>query len=190
VNCQREISHKFWARLLCVHSVGNSARARRTITQSGKPSSTAMVAIVLVPSCPSTSLTSVAAVDCLVASWPCKRPSSTPPESLFRNRQPSQAWPIQTRGRVSQVGGQTASSRTAARVPGENRPSRSQSQRGAHRRIVSAMAITGSHARARYQKIVSAVRDSPKAVTCRTRLPHKLAVADLSESGSTVSSSP
>jgi hypothetical protein len=70
------------------------SRVGRTITQSGKPGSTAMVAIVLVPSCRSTSLPSVAAVHCLVARWPCKRPSSTLPESLFRNRQPSRAWPI------------------------------------------------------------------------------------------------
>jgi len=41
------------------------------------------------------------------------------------------------------------------------------------------MAITGSHAGARYQKIVSAAGDSPKAVTCRTRLPQTLAVAHI-----------
>jgi hypothetical protein len=53
-----------------------------------------MVAIVLVPWCPSRSRTWVAAVDGLVASWACKRPSSTPPESLGGDRQPSRAWPI------------------------------------------------------------------------------------------------
>ena len=36
----------------------------------------------LVPLCPSQSLTSVAAMKCLVASVPGKGPSSTPPERL------------------------------------------------------------------------------------------------------------
>src|SRR5947207_3632545 len=36
----------------------------------------------LVPLCPSRSLTSVAALEYLVASWACKGPSSTPPERL------------------------------------------------------------------------------------------------------------
>jgi len=87
------ISAKFWARLLRVHSAGNLHQQAETIADSAEPSSTAMVATVLVPLCPSESLTSVVAVHCLVASWPCKRPSSTPPGSLFGNRQPSRAWP-------------------------------------------------------------------------------------------------
>jgi len=55
------ISSKFSARVLRVHSGENFSRAGRTITQSGKPSSAAMVVNVMVCSCPSRSLTRMAA---------------------------------------------------------------------------------------------------------------------------------
>src|ERR1039457_2034275 len=54
-----------------------------------------MVGSALVPLCPPRSMTSVAAIHCLVASSPEKRPSSTPPESLCSRRQLSRAWQIQ-----------------------------------------------------------------------------------------------
>src|SRR5947199_9478683 len=50
----------------------------------------AIVECPLVPLCPSQSMTSVAAMNCLVASCPAKA-SSTPPERLCKYRQPSRA---------------------------------------------------------------------------------------------------
>jgi hypothetical protein len=61
-----------------------------------KAGSTAMIAVRLVPLCPSKSLISVAAVHCLVARLRSeKRPISTPLESLCHDRQPSRAWQFQ-----------------------------------------------------------------------------------------------
>ena len=55
-----------------------------------------MVPDFLVPLCPSRSLTSVAAVYCLVATLGfAEKPDSTPAESLCCDRQPSRAWLIQ-----------------------------------------------------------------------------------------------
>jgi len=55
------ISSKFSARVLRVLSGRKLCASGRTITQSGKPSSAAMVVNVMVRSCPSRSLTSMAA---------------------------------------------------------------------------------------------------------------------------------
>src|SRR5258708_34622123 len=66
-----------------------------------KAGSTAMIAVCLVPLCPSESLISVAAVHCLVARLRSeKRPISTPLESLCHDRQPSRAEPLSRRRRT------------------------------------------------------------------------------------------